>query len=243
MFAVSSKCRYLRLLTGRSRHVARFSVSVHDNNEWVYHSETGIVSRQDKGVDDEPLFQSVIGVEIHAQLAIPTKLFSSAPTSHNEAKASMTTVPNSAVWPLDVAVPGVLPRLSRDAVHAAVLTAASLQCDIAHESRFERKHYVYADLPLGYQITQQRWPLARNGELTCRRRLAVPKKKEVQKKSTKRRRGLGGDKKEMEQDQIEKEEIPQGEKFFTVGIDRIQLEQDTGKTTTLTRREVSRVVQ
>ena len=119
---------------------------------------------------NKPLFQTIIGMEIHAQLDIPTKLFSSAPKVD-----TLSTPPNStAVWPLDVAVPGVLPRTSLEAVQAALLTAAACNCQIPNSSRFERKHYAYADLPLGYQVTQQRWPIATNGVLKCRRRTMDP---------------------------------------------------------------------
>lgn len=168
--------------------------------DWNVDLDTGIVS-----FHAEPLFQTIIGMEIHAQLDIPTKLFSAAST----ANAS----PNQAVHPLDVAVPGVLPVLSADALQAAVLTAAACNCELQHISRFERKHYAYADQPLGYQMTQQRWPLARNGRLQSRKR-ALPGKKEQ----------CGG------------------EKFIAVGIDRIQLEQDTGKTTTVTRKVNDRFI-
>ena len=160
--------------------------------------ETGIVSR-----GREPLYQTIIGMEVHAQLDIPTKLFSPAPRS-------VSRVPNSCVHPLDVGVPGFLPVLSQAAVHAAILTAAACRCEIQYTSRFERKHYFYADLPLGYQMTQQRWPLARNGTLVCRRRVSKVKKKN-----------------KTEHD----------DQFISVGIDRIQIEQDTGKTTTVSRKD------
>jgi len=184
-----------------SRRLLSFRRSF-SSDAWTVHSETGIVSLQ-----NEPRFQTIIGMEIHAQLDIPTKLFSSAPRMD-------TNNPNMQVWPLDVAVPGVLPRLSLEAVQAALLTAAACKCEISTTSRFERKHYAYADLPLGYQVTQQRWPIAKNGMLLCRRKVD-PKEKGKKKKS------------------------PSNEKYVTVGIDRIQLEQDTGKTIAVTRREVS----
>lgn len=170
---------------------------------WSVHPETGVVSH-----NGEALFETIIGMEVHMQLDIPTKLFSSAPRV-------VDANPNTAVWPLDVAVPGVLPRLSLEAVHAALLTAAACNCQIMRESRFERKHYAYADLPLGYQVTQQRWPLARNGKLTCRRKKDPKDKRRKKKKDN---------------------------QFVSVGIDRIQLEQDTGKTIAVTRREVSEYV-
>lgn len=168
------------------------------SSDWTVHPETGIVSHQ-----NHPLFQTIIGMEIHAQLDIPTKLFSSAP------RVDISQRPNQAVWPLDVAVPGTLPRCSLEAVQAAILTAAAFNCEISRTSRFERKHYAYADLPLGYQVTQQRWPIAKHGLLKCRRKVDPKMKRKEQK-----------------------------EPFVTVGIDRIQLEQDTGKTIAITKREV-----
>jgi len=166
---------------------------------WTVDSNTGIVSSKEKG---SPSFQTVIGLEIHAQLSVPTKLFSNSPRP-----TSTFARPNSHVSPFDVSVPGFLPRLSQEAVKAAVLSAAALNCEIPHISRFERKHYFYADLPLGYQVTQQRWPLAREGVLLCQ----YPSKKK-------------GEKSKLE-------------RSFTARIERIQLEQDTGKTIMMPRRD------
>ena len=90
----------------------------------------------------------IVGLEVHAQLDIPSKLFSP---------------PSKPFHPFDVAVPGTLPVVQQSAVKSAVLAAAALRCNIQRTSRFERKHYFYADLPHGYQITQQRWPLATGG--------------------------------------------------------------------------------
>jgi aspartyl-tRNA(Asn)/glutamyl-tRNA(Gln) amidotransferase subunit B len=167
--------------------------------------ETGVVSHQGK-----PRYQTVLGLEIHAQLDISTKLFSGCPRTKG---TSLYQTPNSSVWPFDVAVPGWLPRLSQEAVQAAVLSAAALQCHLPPVSRFERKHYFYADLPLGYQMTQQRWPLAKNGTLKCPR------------KQTKR----GNKSLQNNKGQPDEEDT-----FMSLSIDRIQLEQDTGKTIVMT---------
>lgn len=64
-----------------------------------------------------------------------------------------------------MAVPGTLPVLNKYCVEAGVLTALALNCQINPVSFFDRKHYFYADMPAGYQITQQRAPLAQNGSL------------------------------------------------------------------------------
>lgn len=173
--------------------------------QWSVDSTTGVVS-----LDGTPLFQTVIGLEIHAQLDITTKLFSGCPVPNSKTKTKIhNNKPNTSVWPLDVAVPGLLPRLSSEAVQAAVLSAGAMKCQIPPMSRFERKHYFYADLPMGYQITQQRWPLARDGLLTCRNTTAKKKKKKQKKKS---------------KSDDEEEDV------FTLRIERVQLEQDTGKT-------------
>lgn len=102
--------------------------------------------------------------------------------------------------------PGSLPSLSADAVKAAVLASHALKCNIHQLSRFERKHYTYADMPNGYQVTQQRWPLASKGLLQCR---------------------LSGN----DNPNAKKKKGRTNKKEFNVGIERIQLEQDSGKTT------------
>ncbi|KAJ8028514.1 Glutamyl-tRNA(Gln) amidotransferase subunit B, mitochondrial [Holothuria leucospilota] len=74
--------------------------------------------------------------------------------------------PNQLVSYFDAALPGTLPVLNKSCVEAGVLTALALSCKINHKSLFDRKHYFYADLPAGYQITQQRKPIATDGHLT-----------------------------------------------------------------------------
>lgn len=125
---------------------------------WEVNPWTGLVSNSRYPTEH---FQVIVGLEIHAQLQIPTKLFSPA--------ISQTSRVNDlrALHPFDLAVPGTLPQLSANAVQKAVLVAAALQCEIHDVSRFERKHYAYADLPASYQITQQRWPLASAGMIEC----------------------------------------------------------------------------
>ncbi|XP_022092795.1 glutamyl-tRNA(Gln) amidotransferase subunit B, mitochondrial-like isoform X2 [Acanthaster planci] len=74
--------------------------------------------------------------------------------------------PNSLVSHFDAALPGTLPVLNKRCVEAGVMTALALSCNINRRSLFDRKHYFYADLPSGYQITQQRAPIATDGQLT-----------------------------------------------------------------------------
>ena len=182
-------------------------------SKWSVDSDTGVVS-----LDGTPRFQTVIGLEIHAQLDISTKLFSGCPVPNSKSNSNInnsksnSNKPNSSVWPMDVGVPGVLPRLSAEAVRAAVLSAGAMKCRLPPMSRFERKHYFYADLPLGYQITQQRWPLARDGILVFRKsdKTANSKKKKKPKHSS--------------------SDNDNDDDKFTLRIERVQLEQDTGKT-------------
>ncbi|KAJ1523770.1 hypothetical protein ONE63_001603 [Megalurothrips usitatus] len=103
-------------------------------------------------------WKPVVGLEIHAQIKSASKLFSGAGTD-------FYTPTNRSVALLDAALPGTLPVLNRRCVEAGVLTALALSCDLNQVSTFDRKHYFYSDLPAGYQITQQRSPLARNGLL------------------------------------------------------------------------------
>ncbi|XP_059178079.1 aspartyl/glutamyl-tRNA(Asn/Gln) amidotransferase subunit B-like [Physella acuta] len=104
-------------------------------------------------------WKGVIGLEIHAQIASASKLFSGAGT-HYGANT------NSQVAFFDAALPGTLPVLNKKCVEAGVVTALALGCDINLISKFDRKHYFYADMPAGYQITQYRKPFAVNGQVT-----------------------------------------------------------------------------
>ncbi|XP_051993532.1 glutamyl-tRNA(Gln) amidotransferase subunit B, mitochondrial [Xyrauchen texanus] len=105
-----------------------------------------------------PLMVGVVGLEIHAQILSRSKLFSG---SH----VSFLAPPNSLVSHFDASLPGTLPVLNRRCVEAAVMTGLALNCTINRMSLFDRKHYFYADMPAGYQITQQRLPIAVNGTL------------------------------------------------------------------------------
>lgn len=101
-------------------------------------------------------WQSVVGLEIHAQLNTETKLFSGAQNTFGG-------LVNNCVSLFDAATPGTLPVLNRKCVELGLITALALSCNVNEVSMFDRKHYFYADLPAGYQITQQRAPLANNG--------------------------------------------------------------------------------
>lgn len=94
-----------------------------------------------------------IGIECHVQLCTKTKLFSEV---DNDARQKS---PNSCVSPVDYALPGMLPRLNQEAIRLSVRAGLALNAEINLESRFDRKHYYYPDLPKGYQITQLYHPI------------------------------------------------------------------------------------
>jgi aspartyl-tRNA(Asn)/glutamyl-tRNA(Gln) amidotransferase subunit B len=98
-----------------------------------------------------------IGIECHVQLATKTKLFSSVDNDARDAE------PNSKVSVIDYALPGMLPYLNREAIRMAARAGKALNSEIAHESRFDRKHYFYPDLPKGYQISQMYQPIIIGG--------------------------------------------------------------------------------
>ena len=105
------------------------------------------------------LWETVVGLEIHAQIASKSKLFSRSSTSFSLDR------PNAHVSLFDAATPGALPVLNRECVMQAARTGLALQGEVQRVSQFERKHYFYADLPSGFQITQQRRPLVVGGHV------------------------------------------------------------------------------
>ncbi len=102
-------------------------------------------------------YEMTIGIECHVQLLTETKLFSPA---DNDARDKS---PNSVVHPIDYGLPGMLPVLNHEAIRLAVRAGKALNANIAHESRFDRKHYFYPDLPTGYQISQMYHPTILRG--------------------------------------------------------------------------------
>lgn len=106
------------------------------------------------------MYQPVIGLEVHAEVATRSKMFCSCPVVD-----STRADPNSAVCPVCAGMPGTLPVVNRRVVEHALRVALALECDIAPVSVFARKNYFYPDLPKGYQISQYERPLAQNGKL------------------------------------------------------------------------------
>jgi len=104
-------------------------------------------------------WESVIGLEIHAQLATRSKIFSGSPTAYG-------AEPNTQACAVDLGLPGVLPVLNREAVRMAIAFGLAIDARIARRSIFARKNYFYPDLPKGYQISQYETPIVGRGCLT-----------------------------------------------------------------------------
>ena len=138
--------------------------------------------------------ETVVGVEIHVRLQTRSKLFSGSASAYGGE-------PNSRVAPFDASLPGTLPVLNAGAVALAVKLGIALEGEVQLRSAFDRKHYWYADLPHGYQITQKRSPIVLGGVVRCQGNLSG--------------------------DDAGDERSTDG--ALKVGIERVQLEMDTGK--------------
>jgi aspartyl-tRNA(Asn)/glutamyl-tRNA(Gln) amidotransferase subunit B len=103
-------------------------------------------------------WEVVIGLEIHAQLATKSKIFSGSATAYG-------APPNTQANLVDLAYPGVLPVLNVEAVRMAVKFGLSIGAEVARRSVFARKNYFYPDLPKGYQISQYELPVVKQGRL------------------------------------------------------------------------------
>src|SRR3989344_5841542 len=103
-------------------------------------------------------WETVIGLEVHVQLATTSKIFSGASTA-------FVSDPNTQACAIDLGFPGVLPVLNKKAVECAIKLGLSINAEIAPYSVFSRKNYFYPDLPKGYQISQNDLPVVRQGHL------------------------------------------------------------------------------
>lgn len=101
----------------------------------------------------------VIGIEIHCELKTNTKMFSGAPVGFGQG-------PNSCVNEIDLGHPGTLPALNKEAVKLSIMACFITGCTLERLIRFDRKNYYYSDLPKGFQITQQFFPLGKDGSVS-----------------------------------------------------------------------------
>ena len=103
-------------------------------------------------------YETVIGLEVHVELATDSKIFCGCSTSFG-------APPNTHVCPVCTGLPGTLPTLNRKAVRLAVAAGIATGCSVSTRSRFDRKNYFYPDLPKAYQITQSDIPICENGQV------------------------------------------------------------------------------
>src|SRR5215510_8213089 len=106
-------------------------------------------------------YETVVGLEVHAQLLTQSKLFCGDSTAFG-------SKPNTQVSPITLGHPWTLPKMNKKAIEFAVKMGLACHCEIVKENYFARKNYFYPDLPKGYQVSQHTTPISRNGDITIR---------------------------------------------------------------------------
>ena len=147
-------------------------------------------------------YETVIGLEVHAQLLTKSKMFCSCPADYIQGS------PNTVVCPVCLALPGVLPVINRRAVEYVIMTGLALNATITQNTQFHRKNYPYPDLMKGYQISQYDEPIAVGGWLT------IDVKGEQKK--------VGITRVHLEEDvaKLQHRQTPQGEGYSLVDVNR-----------------------
>ena len=107
---------------------------------------------------EQSTFEAVIGLEVHIQLSTNSKAFCGDDTTFGNEPNTQTSI-------ISLGHPGVLPKANGEHIRRAVKLGLALGCDINPVNTFDRKNYFYADLPKGYQITQDRSPICIGGSL------------------------------------------------------------------------------
>src|SRR5439155_7489349 len=106
-------------------------------------------------------YETVVGLEVHAQLLTQSKLFCGDCTAFG-------SEPNTHVSPITLAHPGTLPKMNKKAIEFAIKMGLACHCEIVKENYFARKNYFYPDLPKGYQLSQHTTPICKGGYLTIK---------------------------------------------------------------------------
>src|SRR4249920_3359514 len=107
------------------------------------------------GIDFDA-YETVVGLEVHAQLLTQSKLFCGD-------SAGFGAEPNTHISPVTLGYPGTLPVLNAKAIELAVRMGLACHCEIERHNHFARKNYFYPDLPKGYQISQHTSPICKGG--------------------------------------------------------------------------------
>ena len=105
-------------------------------------------------------YETVIGLEVHAQLLTKSKMYCGCSTDYASAP------PNTHVCQVCLGMPGVLPVINKQAIEFTMMTALALNCPVSDSTQFDRKNYPYPDLMKGYQISQAYAPIAKKGRIT-----------------------------------------------------------------------------
>lgn len=118
-------------------------------------------------------YQPVIGLEVHAQLLTNTKAYASDAAEYG-------AMPNTLVSPVTLGLPGVLPMTNKRVIEYAIRLGLALHCTIRERNEYARKNYFYADLPKGYQITQDKTPICTDGHIIIKDDAGNDKKIRIQ---------------------------------------------------------------
>ena len=121
---------------------------------------------------DYSKYETVIGLEIHVQLNTQSKAYCSDSTKYGAA-------PNTHISPISLGHPGTLPVSNEKVIEYAIRLGLALNCEIRERNEYARKNYFYADLPKGYQITQDKTPICNGGFITITDKNGLPKKIEL----------------------------------------------------------------